>query len=108
MKASGADVFVKALINLRVFERALNVLGQIARPYRNGNRVDLVFGAVDVFERILSTEFELFDTLEPTPRMNARHKDLGQLVGGHREQLRVCRISWASRHLEVRSTLRAG
>jgi hypothetical protein len=57
------------------FERVLNVLGQIARPYRKGNRVDLIFGAVDVFERILSTEFELFDTLEPTP-LDRRRMDM--------------------------------
>ncbi|HZR75123.1 RNA helicase [Bradyrhizobium sp.] len=57
------------------FERVLNVLGQIARPYRNGNRVDLVFGAIDAFERILSTKFELFDTLEPTP-LDRRRMDM--------------------------------
>lgn len=57
------------------FERMLNVLGQIARPYRNGNRVDLVFGASDVFERLLSPEFELFDTLEPTP-LDRRRMDM--------------------------------
>lgn len=57
------------------FERVLNVLGQIARPYRNGNRVDLVFGASDVFERLLSTKFELFDTLEPTP-LDRRRMDM--------------------------------
>lgn len=57
------------------FERVLNVLGQIARPYRNGNRVDLVFGAGEVFERLLSTEFELFDTLEPT-RLDRRRMDM--------------------------------
>lgn len=57
------------------FERVLNVLGQIARPYRNGNRVDLVFGAGDVFDRLLSTQFELFDTLEPTP-LDRRRMDM--------------------------------
>ncbi len=57
------------------FERVLNVLGQIARPYRNGNRVDLVFGATDVFERLLSAKFELFDTLEPTP-LDRRRMDM--------------------------------
>lgn len=57
------------------FERYLNVLGQIARPYRNGNRVDLVFGATDVFDHILSNDFELFDTLEPTP-LDRRRMDM--------------------------------
>ncbi len=57
------------------FERVLNVLGQIARPFRNGNRVDLMFGANDVFERLLSSEFELFDTLEPTP-LDRRRMDI--------------------------------
>ena len=57
------------------FERVLNVLGQIARPFRSGNRVDLMFGSDEVFERLLSTEFELFDKLEPTP-LDRRRMDI--------------------------------
>lgn len=57
------------------FERILNVLGQISRPHRNGNRVDLVFGSDEVFARLLAPDFELFDTLEPTS-LDRRRMDL--------------------------------
>nr|WP_295238173.1 AAA family ATPase [uncultured Brevundimonas sp.] len=57
------------------FERILNVLGQISRPHRNGNRVDLAFGSDDVFARLLAPDFELFDTLEPTS-LDRRRMDM--------------------------------
>ncbi|MDH2089143.1 RNA helicase [Rhizobium pusense] len=49
------------------FERWLNVLGQISRPHRSGNRVTLSFGADEVFEGILAGKFGLFEAVEPTP-----------------------------------------
>ncbi len=57
------------------FERILNVLGQISRPFRNGNRVNLVFGSDDAFAEILSPEFSLFDEIEPTP-LDRRRMDM--------------------------------
>lgn len=57
------------------FERILNVLGQISRPLRNGNRVNLVFGSDDAFDDILSSEFPLFDEMEPTP-LDRRRMDM--------------------------------
>lgn len=49
------------------FERILNVLGQVSAPHRNNRDVLITFGSDDVFERILSPEFPLLQTLEPTP-----------------------------------------
>jgi len=49
------------------FERILNVLGQVARPYRNGSRVTLNFGGDDVFTSLLSGKFGVFEVIEPTP-----------------------------------------
>jgi hypothetical protein len=57
------------------FERLLNILGQIARPHRSGNRVDLEFGSSAVFERLLSPHFQLFEKLEPTT-LDRRRMDL--------------------------------
>lgn len=57
------------------FERLLNVLGQISRPLRKGNRVDLVFGSDDVIDELLSPDFPLFETLEPTP-LDRRRMDM--------------------------------
>lgn len=57
------------------FERLLNVLGQVTRPVRKGNRVDLVFGSNDVFDRLLSPGFPLFEKLEPTP-LDRRRMDM--------------------------------
>lgn len=49
------------------FERIMNVLGQISRPLRKGNQVDLVFGSDEIFAQLLSPKFPLFEELEPTP-----------------------------------------
>jgi hypothetical protein len=57
------------------FERVLNVLGQISRPVRKGSRVDLAFGPDDVFDRLLSPNFPLFEELEPTP-LDRRRMDM--------------------------------
>lgn len=57
------------------FERILNILGQISRPVRKGHRVDLVFGSDDVFAKLLSPDFPLFEALEPTP-LDRRRMDL--------------------------------
>jgi hypothetical protein len=57
------------------FERMLNVLGQIARPHRNGNRVTLSFGSDDAFKALLAGKFGLFDVVEPTP-IDRRRMDL--------------------------------
>jgi hypothetical protein len=57
------------------FERVLNILGQISRPLRKGSRVDLVFGSDDVFNQLLSSDFPLFEELEPTP-LDRRRMDM--------------------------------
>ncbi len=49
------------------FERILNILGQVSSPVDNDRRVTINFGSDEVFEAILSPEFPLLETLEPTP-----------------------------------------
>ena len=49
------------------FERILNILGQISAPRHHQREVLISFGADDVFDTILSPEFPLLQTLEPTP-----------------------------------------
>lgn len=49
------------------FERILNILGQISAPQHNKRDVLIAFGGSDVFESILSPDFPLLQTLEPTP-----------------------------------------
>jgi hypothetical protein len=49
------------------FERILNILGQVSAPQHHHRDVLLTFGADDVFDAILSPEFPLLQTLEPTP-----------------------------------------
>ena len=49
------------------FERILNILGQVSAPRRNQRDALVSFGSDDVFEAILSPEFPLLQTLEPTP-----------------------------------------
>ncbi|MGV2113736.1 RNA helicase [Agrobacterium salinitolerans] len=57
------------------FERYLNVLGQISRPHRSGNRVTLSFGADEAFEGLLAGKFGLFEAIEPTP-LDRRRMDI--------------------------------
>jgi len=49
------------------FERVLNILGQISAPQHHQREVLISFGADEVFDAILSPEFPLLQTLEPTP-----------------------------------------
>jgi len=49
------------------FERILNILGQVSAPLHHQRDVLISFGADDVFDAILSPEFPLLQTLEPTP-----------------------------------------
>jgi hypothetical protein len=49
------------------FERVLNILGQVSAPRRDKRDALISFGSDDVFEAILSPEFPLLQTLEPTP-----------------------------------------
>ncbi|MGF9566945.1 RNA helicase [Neorhizobium sp. BT27B] len=63
------------LANDASFERLLNILGQISRPHRNGNRVTLSFGADDAFQALLGGKFGVFDVVEPTP-LDRRRMDL--------------------------------
>lgn len=49
------------------FERVLNILGQIAAPHRRDRNAIIAFGGDDVFDSILSPDFPLLQTLEPTP-----------------------------------------
>lgn len=49
------------------FERILNMLGQIANPHYDGRDVLLSFGADATFEKLLSPDFPLLQTIEPTP-----------------------------------------
>jgi GTPase SAR1 family protein len=49
------------------FERILNVLGQVSAPQHQRRDVLISFGADEVFDAILSPEFSLLQTLEPTP-----------------------------------------
>jgi len=48
------------------FERWLNVLGQISSPRKTDRNAYINFGAEDVFAKLLSPDFPLFQTLEPT------------------------------------------
>ncbi len=57
------------------FERYLNVLGQVARPHKNGNRVTLSFGTDEVFKAIIDGGSGLFNVVEPTP-LDRRRMDL--------------------------------
>ncbi|WP_322886019.1 AAA family ATPase (plasmid) [Sinorhizobium medicae] len=57
------------------FERYLNVLGQISRPHRNGNRVTLSFGTDEAFKGVLAGKFGLFEAIEPTP-LDRRRMDI--------------------------------
>src|SRR5262249_8418912 len=49
------------------FERILNILGQISAPQHQQRDVLISFGADEVFDAIMSPEFPLLQTLEPTP-----------------------------------------
>jgi GTPase SAR1 family protein len=49
------------------FERILNILGQISAPLQERRDVLISFGADEVFGAILSPDFPLLQTLEPTP-----------------------------------------
>lgn len=49
------------------FERILNILGQISAPQHNKRDATISFGGDEIFETILSPEFPLLQTLEPTP-----------------------------------------
>jgi hypothetical protein len=49
------------------FERILNILGQVSAPQQHQREVLISFGADEVFDAILSPEFPLLQTLEPTP-----------------------------------------
>jgi hypothetical protein len=49
------------------FERILNILGQISAPQHQKRDVLLSFGSDEVFEAILSPNFPLLQSLEPTP-----------------------------------------
>lgn len=48
------------------FERILNVLGQVSAPLRKGRRARLVCGTEESLNAVLSSNFPLFSTLEPT------------------------------------------
>ncbi|HEX2256319.1 MAG TPA: DNA/RNA helicase domain-containing protein, partial [Afifellaceae bacterium] len=49
------------------FEQILNILGQVSAPQSHQRDVLINFGGDDVFDTILSPEFPLLQTLEPTP-----------------------------------------
>lgn len=49
------------------FERLLNVLGQISKPSRRERDAFINFGADDIFKKLVSPDFTLMKTLEPTP-----------------------------------------
>lgn len=49
------------------FERILNILGQVSTPQANGRDVAISFGSDETFAHLLSPEFQLFQTVEPTP-----------------------------------------
>lgn len=49
------------------FERILNILGQVSAPLHKGRDALITFGADEVFESILSPDFPVLETLEPTP-----------------------------------------
>jgi hypothetical protein len=49
------------------FERVLNILGQISAPKHHQRDVLISFGSDELFESILSPNFPILQTLEPTP-----------------------------------------
>ncbi len=49
------------------FERVLNVLGQISKPSRRERDALVNFGSDDIFKKLVSPDFTLMKTLEPTP-----------------------------------------
>jgi hypothetical protein len=49
------------------FERILNILGQVSAPQRKQREVLISFGPDAVFDAILSPDFPLLQTLQPTP-----------------------------------------
>lgn len=49
------------------FERILNILGQVSAPHHQEREVFISFGSDEIFEELLSPEFPLLQTLEPTP-----------------------------------------
>jgi len=49
------------------FERILNILGQISGANHRGRDAFISFGSDKVFEELLSPDFPLLQTLEPTP-----------------------------------------
>ena len=49
------------------FERILNILGQIAAPHHRHRDALVSFGSSEVFHRILSPDFPLFQSFRPTP-----------------------------------------
>ena len=48
------------------FERVLNILGQVSGPLRTERKATIVFAADEVFDTILSPDFPLLQTMEPT------------------------------------------
>ncbi len=54
------------------FERILNIVGQVSAPLHHKRDVLISFGSDEVFERILSPDFPILQTLEPTPIDRAR------------------------------------
>jgi hypothetical protein len=57
------------------FERLLNVLGQVTRPWENDRRVTLTAGSEEVFEKLLAPNSPLFSRLEPTT-LDRRRMDM--------------------------------
>jgi len=49
------------------FERILNIIGQVSAPQHHQREAMISFGTDDVFDAILSPDFPLLRTLEPTP-----------------------------------------
>lgn len=49
------------------FERILNILGQVSAPQQQHPEVLISFGAHEIFDAMLSPDFPLLQTLEPTP-----------------------------------------
>jgi len=49
------------------FERVLNILGQVSAPHHRKRDALISFGSDETFETILSPDFPLLQTLEPTP-----------------------------------------
>lgn len=49
------------------FERVLNILGQVSAPQHHRRDALISFGSDETFETVLSPDFPLLQTLEPTP-----------------------------------------